>query len=76
MNTATRKENVSYAAVVRSDVNTANIIDFIDTECQKYFHMDFFELKRKMEEFLPVYTKLPAEKRPLALINLTLSISK
>lgn len=76
-NTAAVRKGISFADATRSDnALPTNIFGFINDECQKYFDLDFTELRKTMVEFLPTYTKLSADKRPLALLNLAMQISK
>lgn len=86
---STRTAGRSYAAAL-SDVRPAvqptqqkstpraphNVFDYIDTECTKHFNMEFAELHTRTKDFFPLYASLPENKRAVALINFTLSLSQ
>lgn len=78
---AARTEGVTYASATAPEASKThptppNMFEFFDEECKKHFDMEFSQLHAKMKEFLPSYTALPDNKRPLALMSLALSLVK
>lgn len=79
INAASVRKGVSFADATRADKEKAlpsNIFDFINKETQKYFNQSFTELRKTLLDFLPAYTKLPENQRPLALLNLAMQMER
>lgn len=76
---AMRTADKSFASVLKKNNPTtqmpANIFDLFDDECKKHFNMEFAELHIKLKEFYPIYVNLPADKKAMALMGFTLSLS-
>lgn len=74
-----RTADKSFASVLKKSSTTTaqppNMFDFFDNECKKHFNMEFAELQTKMKEFYPTYINLPADKKAMAIMGFTLSLS-
>lgn len=76
---ALRSEQISYAAALASPaqptVQTQNPIDFLNAECNKYFNLDITMLHSKLKLFYPKYVALDEDKRAIALLGFTMTLS-
>lgn len=79
-----RTEGMSFAAALSSQTPTipspqsssnSNYFDFFDNECKKYFNVDLAVLHSKFKAFHPQYIALPDDKRSMALLGFTMSLS-
>lgn len=75
-----RNESLSYAAALANgDQNypsPPNPLEFLDTESKKYFNVDFSYLHSQFKQFYPKYMALADDKRAMALLGFTMSLSK
>lgn len=77
---ALRTEGVSFAAVLAPQAHIStpqpmNPLEFLDNESKKYFNVDMSVLHSKFKTFYPQYIALPEDKRAMALLGFTMSLS-
>lgn len=72
------KTGISYAAATASQElrSPNNVQSFFEKEYNELFNIGFTDLLATMKKFYPKYVNLPKDKRPLALLDLTLSLIK
>lgn len=77
-----RKEGVSYASIVSNNPKTnhnqqpqrPSCLDFLDSECNTHFGVDFNSILTQTTAFMPTYYSLSKEQKPIALLKFVMSI--
>lgn len=74
-----RNEGISYAAALSQSTSnsehTQHPLDFLDIESKKHFNVEFSILHSRFKEFYPKYIELGDDKRAMALLSFTMSLS-
>lgn len=86
-----RQPHISYAAVASQQVNNhppthtqptknttgpkSNLLDFLETECNSKFGVDFGTLLNKASQFVPQYITLNEKDKPMALLKFAMSVA-